>query len=103
MAKTENFETWLSGIALESKEDVYDLYNSINNFERSGKFYTSKEVTNDGYEYLVKADGLEDHLHLDSDETKFAFIDHLKSNYTDADAADIDVWSEMKKDLGRLD
>ncbi|NIJ52128.1 hypothetical protein [Dyadobacter arcticus] len=103
MGKTENFETWLSGVTLEGNEDIYDLYNSVSNFEKSGKFYTSKEVTNDGYEYLVKAEGMEDSLHLDSDETKFSFINYLKTNYTDADESNIDVWSEMKKDLGRID
>ncbi|MCF0041452.1 hypothetical protein [Dyadobacter fanqingshengii] len=103
MGKTTNFETWLSDVALEGKEDVYDLYNSISNFEQSGKFYTSKEVTNDGYEYLVKADGNEDSLHLESDEIKFSFINHLRANYTDADESNIDVWYDLKKELGRID
>ncbi|MCE6992513.1 hypothetical protein [Dyadobacter sp. CY323] len=103
MGKTTNFETWLSDVILEGNEDVYDLYNSISNFEQSGKFYTSKEVTNDGYEYLVKADGNEDSLYLESDERKFEFLNYLKANHTDADENDIDVWYEMKKELGRTD
>lgn len=103
MGKTTNFETWLSDVALEGKEDVYNLYNSVSNYEQSGKFYTSKEVKNDGFEYLVKADGNEDSLHLESDEIKFSFIKYLKENYTDAEEGNIDVWYELKKELGRLD
>jgi hypothetical protein len=103
MGKTTDYQTWLSNVHLEGIEDIYNLYNSVNNFERSGKFYTSKNVTNDGYEYLVKAEGEEDHLYLESDEAKFSMLQHLKVNYTDADDIEIDKWYEMKKELGRID
>ncbi|CAG5067573.1 hypothetical protein DYBT9623_00294 [Dyadobacter sp. CECT 9623] len=103
MAKITNFEDWLAGVNPHGDEDIYDLYNSVSNFEGSGRYYTSKEVKNDGYEYFVKADGFEDELHLDSDETKFAFLNHVKTTYTDASENDIDKWYEMKKELGRTD
>ncbi|MCE7064091.1 hypothetical protein [Dyadobacter sp. CY326] len=103
MGKTTNYETWLSAVTLDAEEDVYDLYNSVSNFEGSGKFYTSKEVTNDGYQYLVKAEGNADDLFLESDEAKFAFLKHLASNHTDAEDGDIQKWYKMKTELGRTD
>lgn len=103
MGKTKNYEDWLFQVALEGEQNVLDLYNSVNNFEREGIFYTSKEVTNDGYQYLVKADGVEDALFLESDEAKFAFLDHVKTNYTDAGENDIDKWYDLKKELGHTD
>jgi hypothetical protein len=103
MAKTTDYETWLSSVDLRGDQDVYDLYSSVNNFEKSGKFYTSKEVTNDGYEYLVHADGVEDNLHLQSDDAKFTFLEYLKANHTDAADNDIQAWYDMRKELGRID
>jgi hypothetical protein len=103
MGKTTNYESWLSTVTLDREEDVYDLYNSISNFEGSGKFYTSKEVTNDGYEYLVKAEGSADDLFLESDEAKFEFLKLLASNHTDAEDGDIQKWYKMKTELGRTD
>lgn len=103
MAKTTNYEEWLQNVQPQGPEEVFDLYSSVGNFEGSGRFYTTKNVTNDGYEYIVRADGVEDDLFLDSDEAKFAFLAHLKTNYTDAGENDIDGWYELKKELGRTD
>ena len=103
MGQTTNYQEWLSEVKLDGDEDIYNLYNSVGNFERSGRFYTSKEVKNDGYEYLVKADGFDSHLYLDSDETKFAFLNHVKTTYTDAAENDIEKWYELKQELGRTD
>lgn len=103
MAKTTNYEEWLENVQPQGAEEVFDLYSSVGNFEGSGRFYTTKNVTNDGYEYIVRADGVEDDLFLDSDEAKFAFLSHLKTNYTDAGENDIDAWYELKKELGRTD
>ena len=103
MGKSTDYESWLSDVGIQGDEDVYNLYNSISNFERSGRFYTSKEVTNDGYEYLVHAEGNEDNLFLDSDEAKFEFLSHLKTNFTDANEENIEKWYELKKELGRVD
>lgn len=103
MAKTTNYEQWLADLTMKGDEDVLDLFNSVNNFERVGRFYTSKEVLNDGYQYLVKVDGLEQSLFLESDEAKFAFLEHVKRTCTDASDEDIDVWYKMKQELGRVD
>jgi len=103
MAKVTDSQNWLSGVNLENHEDVYNLYNSVNNFEKSGVFYTSKEITNNGYQYLVKADGNEDILLLESDDDKFAFIDYLAKNYTDSEEGDIETWYNLKTELGRID
>ena len=103
MAKVTDYQNWLSGVDLENHEDVYNLYNSVSNFEGSGIFYTSKEVTNTGYQYLIKADGHEDILFLDSDESKFAFLEYLADNYTDAEEGDVEKWYKLKTELGRID
>lgn len=103
MGKVTDYKAWLSDVDLGSHENVYNLYNSVNNFESSGIFHTSKEVTNTGYEYLVKADGNADSLFLGSDEQKFLFLDYLGKNYTDSEDADIEKWYKLKAELGRID
>ncbi|WP_221392756.1 hypothetical protein [Dyadobacter sp. NIV53] len=103
MSKDKEYQNWLSHVELSSHENIYDLYNSVNNFEGSGIFYTSKEVTNTGNQYHVKADGNAETLLLDSDEDKFAFLNYLAQNYTDAEKGDIDTWYKLKTELGRID
>lgn len=103
MAKITDYKTWLSHVNLENHENVYQLYNSVNNFEGSGIFYTSKEITNTGHQYLVKADGSEDTLLLESDDQKFEFLDYLSQQYTDADDNDIEKWYKLKQEIGRVD
>ncbi|QRR00283.1 hypothetical protein [Dyadobacter sandarakinus] len=103
MAKVTDFETWLTATGIQSEEDAYDLYSSIGNFEGSGRFYTNKEVTNDGYQYTVRAEGNEDTLFLESDEAKFAFFDHLANNYTESEEGDVDRWYKLRTKLGRID
>ncbi|WP_439558399.1 hypothetical protein [Dyadobacter sp.] len=103
MEKTTDHEEWLSGVSLGDHEDVYNLYDSITNFEGSGRFYTTKEVTNDGYQYFIKAEGVVEHLFLESDEAKFAFLDYLAKNYTDAEEGDVTKWYNLKKEIGRVD
>lgn len=100
MGKTTDYQQWLSNLNPKGAEDIY---NSVNNFERSGKFYTSKNVANEGYEYLVKADGVQEILFLASDQEKFSMLQHLKANYTDAGDDQIDKWYELKKDTARID
>jgi len=103
MAKTTDFKTWLTDVNLENHENVYQLYDSVSNFEGSGIFYTSKQITNDGQEYLIKADGNEDTLLLESDEKKFEFLDYLAKEYTDAEDNDIEKWYKLKQEIGRVD
>lgn len=103
MANTTDFAEWLSGAGVKSDEDVYNLYDSLTNFEQAGPFYTHKEVTNDGYQYFISADGVLDKLFLDSDQAKFDFLEYLAKNHTDADAGDIHKWYNLKKELGRTD
>ena len=103
MGKVTDYQDWLSRVNLEEHEDVYNLYNSVSNYEGSGTFYTSKEVTNTGNEYLVKAEGNEDTLHLESDEEKFHFLKFLADNYTDAEEGDVEKWYKLKEELGRVD
>lgn len=103
MSKDKNYQHWLSNVELSSHENVYNLYNSVNNFEGSGIFYTSKEITNSGHQYLVKAEGNAETLLLESDEEKFEFLDFLAKNYTDAEEGNIDNWYKLKTELGRVD
>jgi hypothetical protein len=103
MEKVTDYEQWLAGVNLSGHEDVYNLYDSITNFEGSGRFYTNKEVTNDGYQYFVKVEGLPEPLFLESDEAKFAFLDYLARNYTDAEEGDVTKWYNLKKEIGRVD
>jgi hypothetical protein len=103
MATVTDYKTWLSDVDLESHENVYQLYNSVSNFEGSGIFYTAKEVTNTGYKYHIKADGNEDTLLLESDEEKFEFLNYLSSEYTDAEDNDVEKWYKLKQEIGRVD
>ncbi|MBE9464006.1 hypothetical protein ACFP1I_07585 [Dyadobacter subterraneus] len=103
MAKVTDYKNWLSGVDLENHENVYQLYNSVSNFEGSGIFYTSKEITNTGNIYHVKAEGSEDTLLLENDENRFEFLDFLSSEYTDAEDKDIEKWYKLKEEIGRVD
>jgi len=103
MAEITDYKTWLSNVDIENDEDVYNLYSSVNNFEGSGIFYTSKHVQNHGNTYLVKADGNEDVLLLESDEIKFSFLEYLASEYTDSEEGDIEKWYELKKQINKID
>lgn len=103
MANITDFQQWLDSVNLKGEEDAYNLYDSIVNFEQSGIFYTHKEVTNDGYQYFVSADGVLDKLFIDSDNTKFDFLNYLAKNYTDAKEGDVQKWYTLKKELGRTD
>lgn len=103
MKENNKYQEWLSNVDLDNLENVYNLYNSVSNFEGSGIFYTSKEVTNSGNQYLVKADGNADALLLESDEDKFAFLEYLANNYTDSEEGDVEKWYKLKMELGRID
>lgn len=103
MGKVTDYKAWLSGVDLDGHEKVYNLYSSVGNFESAGIFNTHKEVTNDGYQYLIKADGLEDTLFLESDEAKFEFLDYLAKTYTDQEEGDVNKWYKLKTELGEVD
>ncbi|TLV03970.1 hypothetical protein [Dyadobacter luticola] len=103
MANITEFQEWLDMVSVKTDEEVYNLYDSVTNFEQSGAFYTHKEVTNDGYQYFISAEGVLDKLFLDSDQTKFDFIEYLAQNYTDAEEGDVQKWYNLKKEVGRVD
>jgi hypothetical protein len=103
MEKTTDYQSWLEGVSLRDEDDVYDLYDSLSNFEGAGRFYTNKDVKNDGYEYSVKAEGVPEWLFLESDEARFEFTQFLAANYTTMDEADVEKWYKLKTKLGRID
>lgn len=103
MGNTTEFKEWLSNVNLDDHQDVYDLYNSINNYETAGKFHTSKEVTNDGSEYFVKAEGNQDPLHLKSEEEKFSFLQFIAEEYTDSGDGNVETWYNLKKEVNKID
>jgi hypothetical protein len=103
MGKSSDYNEWISKVILEGHQDVYDLYNSVNNYESVGKFHTSKEVTNTGSEYLVKAEGNQDSLLLNSEEEKFSFLQHIADEYTDSGDGSIETWYKLKKELNNID
>lgn len=103
MGKVTDYKEWISNVNLEGHQDVYDLYNSVNNYESAGKFHTSKEITNTDSEYLVKAEGNEDSLLLKSEEEKFSFLQHIADEYTDSGDGDVETWYNLKKELNNID
>jgi len=103
MGKATDYKKWISNVNLEDHQDVYDLYNSVNNYESAGKFHTSKEITNTGSEYLVKAEGNLDSLFLQSEEEKFSFLQHIADQYTDSGDGNIETWYNLKKELNNID
>jgi hypothetical protein len=103
MAKVTDYKEWLSGVDLDGHQKVYDLYRSVGNFEGAGIFHTAKEVTNDGYQYLVQAQGTADSLFLESDQAKFEFLEYLAKNYTDEQEGDVQKWYKLKTELGQID
>ena len=95
MKTITDFKNWLSVVDHEDYNDVYCLYQAVNNFDEWGAFKCSQKEASKGNMYFVKCDYVEEVLMLTSDKARDYFLQYIKKTYA-GDEMDIETWYYFK-------
>ena len=99
MATITNFQTWLDQTDLGDYNDVYSLYQAVNNIENWGGY----EVTKGRVEgqYFVDAIDADDTLFLASELARQTFLNIIESTY--CEDLNIESWYSYHRAMDKDD